>query len=225
MDVNKLTLDKIFDPTVRLEAPLFQGPYVWNRRENWEPLWEAIKHIAEKRVEKSRVRPHFLGTVVLDQLKTPTGSLYARQIIDGQQRLTTLQIALAAIRDLCELSGQENFRKAFAKLTDNDTPLSDDPNEVFKVWPTNADRESFASVMRSRSAKTIRKTSLESDDEQLIPEAYLYFSDVASDLLGSADEPDYLTRLRALYETLKDQLNLVVIDLDQNDEPRKYFRP
>lgn len=29
-DVNKLTLDKIFDPTVRLEAPLFQRPYVWN---------------------------------------------------------------------------------------------------------------------------------------------------------------------------------------------------
>ena len=36
MDVNKLTLDKVFDPTVRLEAPLFQRPYVWNQKKNWE---------------------------------------------------------------------------------------------------------------------------------------------------------------------------------------------
>ncbi len=224
MDVNKLTLDKIFDPTVRLEAPLFQRPYVWKQRPNWEPLWESILHITEKRFEESKVRPHFLGTVVLDQLKTPTGSLYARQIIDGQQRLTTLQIALAAIRDLCKLNGQENFRKAFSKLTDNDTPLSDDPDEVFKVWPTNADRESFRAVMKSGDPNVIGQMPPGDDAEQLIPKAYLYFSDMAASWLRAPWEEEYKKRVRVLYEALKDHLNLVVIDLDEEDDAQEIFQ-
>jgi uncharacterized protein with ParB-like and HNH nuclease domain len=225
MDVNKLTLDKVFDPTVRLEAPLFQRPYVWNQKKNWEPLWESIQHIADKRFEGTKVRPHFLGTVVLDQLKTSTGSLYARQIIDGQQRLTTLQIALAAIRDLCGVSGQENFKKAFTKLTDNDTPLSDDPDDVFKVWPTNADRSSFSSVMRAGSPDKIGRMPAGESGEQLIPEAYLYFSDAILTWLGGPPwKEEYAKRVRALYETLKDQLNLVVIDLDQDDDAQEIFQ-
>lgn len=113
MDARKLTLENIFDPTVRLEAPLFQRPYVWNEKSNWQPLWEAIEQIAKKRFEGIEARPHFLGAVVLDQLKTPTGSVHARQIIDGQQRLTTLQVALAAIRDICKVSGRHDFHNAF----------------------------------------------------------------------------------------------------------------
>jgi len=42
MDVNKLMLRSIFDTTERLDAPLFQRPYVWNKNRNWVPLWEAI---------------------------------------------------------------------------------------------------------------------------------------------------------------------------------------
>lgn len=42
MDVTKLMLSRIFDTNERLEAPLFQRPYVWNRDRNWDPLWDAI---------------------------------------------------------------------------------------------------------------------------------------------------------------------------------------
>ena len=89
MNVDKLTLKKIFDTTERLEAPLFQRPYVWTRDNNWRPLWEAIQSVAERRVKQESIRPHFLGTIVLDQIRVPTGKISSRQIIDGQQRLTT----------------------------------------------------------------------------------------------------------------------------------------
>src|SRR5450756_1549037 len=41
MKVDKLALGRVFDRTERLEAPLFQRPYVWNEDDNWVPLWDA----------------------------------------------------------------------------------------------------------------------------------------------------------------------------------------
>src|SRR5687767_3977552 len=101
MRVDKLNLERIFERTERLEAPLFQRPYVWKQHRNWQPLWDAIKKVADARHGGTQSRPCFLGAIVLDQLKTSTGKLHARQIIDGQQRLTTLQLAIAAARDIC----------------------------------------------------------------------------------------------------------------------------
>lgn len=149
MDARKKSLGQIFDPSIRLVVPLFQRPYVWEEEKNWQPLWESIQGTAERRLDGGKQRPHFLGAVVLDQLKTLTGDIDARQVIDGQQRMTTFQIALAAVRDACQALGDERFFKAFTKLTSNDIPLSDEPDDVFKVWPTNVDRAAFRSSSSS----------------------------------------------------------------------------
>src|SRR5438094_8722897 len=111
MKVDKLTLERVFERTERLEAPLFQRPYVWKQDPNWEALWDAIQTVAERRLDGKPVRPHFLGTIVLDQLRTSIGRIHVRQIIDGQQRLTTLQLALHAIRDLCVKMNESRYAK------------------------------------------------------------------------------------------------------------------
>jgi uncharacterized protein with ParB-like and HNH nuclease domain len=224
MNVDKLTLRKIFDTTERLEAPLFQRPYVWSKINNWVPLWESIQSVTEKRIAKLPLRPHFLGTIVLDQLRTLTGRIPARQIIDGQQRLTTLQLALAAARDLCRAYGQEQYARAFAKLTDNDVPLSDSFDDTFKVWPTNADRTDFRDVMSAGSPDKVRKLP-HSDpyDAWLIPDAYLFFSDTFREWLGGADQDGFAARLDALHTTLRDDLHVVVIDLEEKDDAQEIF--
>jgi uncharacterized protein with ParB-like and HNH nuclease domain len=170
----KLTITGLFDPNERREAPLFQRPYVWKEEANWEPLWESIKALAEKRLVNTPPRPHFLGTVVLDQLRTPSGRLPARQLIDGQQRLTTLQIALAAARDLALELGQRKYSESFRVLTNNHVPLSEDPDELFKIWPTNADRDEFRSVMNAGSRAAVE--SLKVDGDALLRDAYLFFA-------------------------------------------------
>ena len=135
MNANKKSLGHIFDPSLRLVVPLFQRPYVWKQEANWLPLWESIQDVAERRLNNVP-RPHFLGAIVLDQLKTPTGDIDTRQIIDGQQRMTTFQVVLAALRDRCKAAGDDRYHKAFAKLTTNEVPLSDEADDVFKIWPT-----------------------------------------------------------------------------------------
>lgn len=222
MKADKLTVNGLFDSNERREAPLFQRPYVWNEEENWEPLWQAIRNVADKRMTGAPVRPHFLGAVVLDQLRTSAGKLHARQIIDGQQRLTTLQLALAAARDLALELGQPRYSEAFQRLTNNDIPLSEDLDEVFKVWPTNADRNEFRAVMSANSRAAVQALSLKGD--ALMRGAYLFFADAFGGWLreGAASE-DVTARLKLLYVALRDDLSLVAIDLDDNDDAQEIF--
>lgn len=227
MNANKKSLGNIFDPSLRLVVPLFQRPYVWRQEENWLPLWESIQDVAERRLNNSP-RPHFLGAIVLDQLKTSTGDIDTRQIIDGQQRMTTFQLVLAALRDRSKAAGDERYHKAFAKLTTNEVPLSDEADDVFKIWPTNADRNHFRAVLTAGSPDKVRsdfkiKKASSNAQDNLIPHAYLYFYDALSEWLGPSTVPTFTERLKALWQSIKDDMLVVVIDLDDNDDAQVIF--
>jgi hypothetical protein len=220
MKVDKLALDRIFDRTERLEAPLFQRPYVWQRTRNWEPLWNTIRSVAEARFDGAGTRKSFLGALVLDQIDTPMSRIHARQIIDGQQRLTTFQLILAAARDLCMVLGEERYAQAFRKLTLNDVPLSENPDDRFKVWPTNADRRIFRQTLTAGNKKDVIAIA---DDHSRIPLGYLFFYHLLEEWLGAPVEETFLRRVEALYQSLREDLQLVVIDLESDDDPQEIF--
>lgn len=228
MNANKKSLGHIFDPSLRLVVPLFQRPYVWRQEANWVPLWESIQEVAERRLNNVP-RSHFLGAIVLDQLKTSTGDIDSRQIIDGQQRMTTFQVVLAALRDFAKASGIAPFHKAFTKLTTNDVPLSEEADDVFKVWPTNADRRQFRAVMTAGSPEAVRtefklkKKPVANAQDNLVAHAYLYFYDTLGDWVGPPADPVFSDRLKALWQSIKDDMQVVVIDLDDNDDAQVIF--
>jgi uncharacterized protein with ParB-like and HNH nuclease domain len=230
MDVNKRNVEQIFDPTSQFQAPLFQRPYVWRQQKNWQPLWESIEELASQRVSGTTPLPRFLGTIVLDQLPTPTGTITKREIIDGQQRLTTLQLTLAAIRNLCRERANEGstraaaYRDAFTKLTNNQIPLSDDPDEQFKVFPTNSDRSHFRAVMNSETHEVVEGLIANAgENDALIPRCYVYFHRNTSAWLDSENEDGFALRIAALYQCIKDDLTVVVIDLDDRDDAQVIF--
>lgn len=70
-------------------VPFFQRPYVWDE-DRWEPLWDDIARVATDPLRGlPKVRPHFLGSIVLQQRQTGITEGPRREVIDGQQRLTT----------------------------------------------------------------------------------------------------------------------------------------
>src|SRR5712691_13232449 len=110
MKADAVPLLAIFEKKRRLEVPLFQRQYVWNREQQWEPLWEDIARKFTEYLEGRKDAPvHFLGALVLDLKQTPATHVEKRQVIDGQQRLTTLQIFLAVFRDFCRAQGFEDL--------------------------------------------------------------------------------------------------------------------
>src|SRR5699024_5273594 len=103
------TPQMVFMQPQRLIVPLFQRPYVWNEENQWEPLWNDVRRVAQRLLADphGRHEPHFLGAVVVQQLQNQTGSMQERTIIDGQQRLTTLQLLLDALHAELQAVGAE----------------------------------------------------------------------------------------------------------------------
>lgn len=218
MIANRRNLSEILEQTIRLVAPLFQRPYVWNQDRNWEPLWLAIEGAANRRhTGADKIQPHFLGAVVLDQQNVATGQVPAREIIDGQQRLTTLQIAMAAARDLLTEWNSEFYSQRLRALTANHTKLDD--QERYKVWPTNRDREEFRAMMK-----------IGAGEEKLLPhgqsrlaDAYRFFRESTIKWFEQGTEEQRDDLAEALTTAFTQDLLLVVIDLDQDDDGQLIF--
>jgi hypothetical protein len=158
MDVHKSSLLSVFDAKQRLEVPLFQRQYVWSEESQWLPLWEDIERkFCEALDGRNDAPKHFLGAMVLDQKQTPTGRVVVRQIIDGQQRLTTLQIFLAAYRDFCKQRECEALAAECDKFLFNTGMMADAEVDRFKVWPTQLDRDQFEDVIASGSREELLK--------------------------------------------------------------------
>ena len=154
MRPDKISILRLFEDRQQYLIPLFQRGYVWNLADQIHPLWEDLidrldavgefKANAEKvgGTEKLRtMRKHFLGTVVIGSPKGGSSDTIAtREVIDGQQRITTLQILLLAFRDVIKPMGDEALDDDLKKLTRNIGKYRERGHHL-KVWPTNVGRD------------------------------------------------------------------------------------
>src|SRR4051812_15165687 len=197
MEVHKAPVLGVFDAKQRLEVPLFQRQYVWGEEQQWTPLWEDISRKFSEVLDGQTEAPHhFLGAMVLDQKQTPTGHVEKRQVIDGQQRLTTLQIFLAAFRDFCRTNGYEEMARECDGFSLNTGMMADKSVEQFKVWPTQLDRKQFKDVvlalsrdqLLSRYPEHWRKWARKPDPRPQMVEAYLYFYTQVEEFFSGTSE-------------------------------------
>ena len=239
MDVHKSSLLAIFDAKQRLEVPLFQRQYVWNEEQHWTPLWEDIERKFTEALDGRKDAPnHFLGAMVFDQKQTPTGHVVVRQVIDGQQRLTTLQIFLSAYRDFCKHQGCDPLAAECDKFLCNTGMMADANVDKFKVWPTQLDRGQFTDVISAGSRDEVLKRhplrrkpyARKPDPRPRMVEAYFFFfNQIESFFLGSdGEEPlgaehPILARVDECFQTLRNGLMVVIIDLHKDDDPQVIF--
>ena len=98
MRPDKHTVQQLFERDVRYIVPLYQRPYVWDEDHQWAPLWDDIIALLQHQEsgDQSGLWSHFLGAIVVEQDGTLPGQIPRFTVIDGQQRLTTLQLIVAA---------------------------------------------------------------------------------------------------------------------------------
>lgn len=245
MNVNRSTLYQLFGRNIRHVVPLFQRQYVWSLDRQWLPLWKDITNKADEYIEyryNGGLEPtqHFLGAVVLNSLRFHGFQVPSELVIDGQQRLTTMQVVMRALSDYAKLLNHTQIVRNLESQLTNQGSMEHE-FECYKVWPTNADQKVYQDVFKAGTPENLERIypvvrlprHKYPEPQPRLVEAYLFFYNSIKDYAESADLPENctedeilqakITRLEALVQTLMYYLELVKIDLDEKDNPQVIF--
>ena len=219
MEARIVDLKTLFETEVSYRIPQFQRPYAWRKTKQWEPLWEDVRKKCEGLLgseEGSDALPHFMGAIVLQPRGHATGEVAKSLVVDGQQRLTTLQLLIRAAQEAFEAINETVRANRLAKLTLNGKNYwADDPDNETKIRQSNQnDQKAFQ--------EAIRGTGDNQGPMRPIGEAHMYFKNEVAEWLNDrpADRP---AKAKALEETLTKHLQIAAIDLDAREKPHFIF--
>jgi hypothetical protein len=233
MDAKTYPLADILKPERRYVIPTFQRDYEWTKDGQWQLFFEDLDATAERLLQRreyakvagaatdeATVSPHFLGAIVCDSLPFPAGGVAIRAVIDGQQRLTTIQLLVRGLLDaVAEKNVDGVLRKEAASLRRmllNPDDVAEVPEDVFKLWPRRLDRKVWPVVM----ADTV---PMYGSGDHLYLQARKFFASAALESTNGLASGDALDRIRAMVDAVSGLFKLVVIDLDQNDDAQVIF--
>ncbi|HNO71859.1 MAG TPA: DUF262 domain-containing protein, partial [Bacteroidia bacterium] len=198
MKANETKLQPIIEGTKQYVVPLFQRTYSWDKKE-WDILWKDIDELCHQ----DNPRDHFVGSIVtMPTVSVPEG-VAKFLLIDGQQRLTTIFLILAALRDIVKSQGNKEFADEI-----NNTLIVNPykkENDYYKLMPTQVDRELFTRIV---------------DEVEGIPaetqvlKAYKYFDRKIR---------SFKLDLNQLKKVLVSHFSIVSITLDPDDNPYLVF--
>lgn len=205
MHAKEQNLVQLLEGSKQYLVPLYQRTYSWQRTQI-DQLWRDALSQAEV-LESDQDGPgHFLGSLVLAPSKSVVGGASRWLVVDGQQRLTTLSLALCALRD---------------HVRDEDARIADRIHRQFlineyldgaerpKLIPTQSDRAAYYAILEGDPGEAVGN----------IGDTYRAFRE----LLIAFDDPEDPYDLVKLERALTHRLDLVAITADADDNVHRIF--
>ena len=134
-------VSKIFSPEFDFVIPAYQRPYAWTTEEAGE-LFDDIQGFMQQQGAAGADDPYFLGSIVLIK----TEECPHAEVIDGQQRLTTLTLLLVALVE--KLAGDE--ARSLAKYINEPGDLAEDRPARPRLTLRDRDQEFSSAMSRLR---------------------------------------------------------------------------
>jgi hypothetical protein len=214
----------LFDGKRRYLVPLYQRQYSWREEPQVALLWDDIlRAVKQIETDRSAVVPHFMGAIVISQIKTYGDQVQAFEVIDGQQRLTTFQLLLAALRDVAA-EQDSRYAPEVGKYLLNDGLMEVDEKERYKLWPSITDRRAFVKLIDPTADLSVFAGLAENDAlvGKLATLAYKAFRNRIVQHV-TVDGMYQERQLKILFEALKEGLAVVSIELEGGDDPQTIF--
>jgi Protein of unknown function DUF262/Protein of unknown function (DUF1524)/Domain of unknown function (DUF4268) len=203
MEAAEAKVQKVLQGDKQFLVPHFQRPYSWRERE-WRVLWDDLAEL----VGDADAKPHFLGSIVTAPARAVPEGVEKRLLIDGQQRLTTLMVLLALIRERALAAANVKLAERILDLIVN---RHEDGSDRYKLLPTqgesifDSDRDALIALIEGRKHAS----------SSGIHDARSFFSNK----LARSDAPNLDDLLRVLIS----KLTLLSIILDEKDNPHRIF--
>ena len=200
----KEKLASFFSNNYQYVIPFFQRAYVW-KEENWAELLSDIEEEVEAHRNKE-ASEHFIGTVITKPLDHDSFSNARLELIDGQQRLTTVALLLKAIA-----LASSDPDGPLARKVGEDLMFEDSYGVKFiRIEHSSVDQPSFEQIMRARDY-----VEISTKEDGQIHGAIRYFYQA---LRGrTADD------LRLMRGIILEKLPVIAMNLDKKDDEQAIF--
>jgi predicted transport protein len=216
-------LPHILNGASQFVIPVFQRDYTWQAETQCAQLWGDIVRASRTKGEQG----HFLGSIVY----IPTGDNAAGftqwLLIDGQQRLTTITLLMAALRDHIEETGwsggeqDPTAKRIDAYFLRN---VHEEGNRALKLVLRRHDQETLAAILNKQPPPE--------QASENISENYAFFreqleqtdpSDVYRGIARLLIVDVSLDRLLDDPQLIFESLNSTGVDLSQSDLIRNFI--
>jgi hypothetical protein len=219
----------------RFIVPIYQRTYAWTPERQLEKLFDSIEAKARERLTgASPAYPHYMGALLLSPRgKYTFGSIPVVDVVDGQQRLMTYQIFIAALRDAAKSIPDVVLSDRLTSLLLNtDTRLMKEPKlERFRLQASQYDRSLFHDIvnlnqdgLRKKYPEAFFKNGKIRDFDSPLPlRAWWYFHDETEAFVREGGNAERSSRLTALSVALLEDFRVIVITLDETDDAQVIF--
>ena len=212
--------------------PIYQRHYSWDSEDDAgqvQLFWNIVAEHAESRLHGAPKPPHYFGAVLVNEQRQQRALNAPRvfDVVDGQQRLTTIQLALLALInsvrediDLTKLVTEE--LRPYLYLGTEGKPI---------LQPTNYDNDQYHTVLFTVRRRKADFTEVEGDEETFakskVLHTFKFFKDEHAKFIqrhvgdGNINTKQVIDSLR---DTLLDGFDIVLIQLQRTDRPQEVFQ-
>ncbi|MCF2166347.1 DUF262 domain-containing HNH endonuclease family protein [Halobacterium salinarum] len=186
LSADDMVISEVLEGTHQIQVPDYQREYSWGKSQ-WSELWDDVRALTRERDN------HFLGSIVV--IEKQGSEMKSWELVDGQQRLTTISIFLCAIRD--QFQGVDGY---------DDRPELIDENFLQIQSPTTGDwrQKLLLNKFHNEDFERILSGSVDLVSDSQLGDAYEYYR---SKLEGF--DPQHV---QTLYENLINSMYLVRIE-------------
>jgi uncharacterized protein with ParB-like and HNH nuclease domain len=115
------TIKDLFDSSTIFNIPKYQRAYAWEE-EQLDAFVEDLENQVEDLENQDTNKDHFFGTILLQKQK-PEGEFKIIDIVDGQQRITTIIIFMKLLLTQHKSMGNDVKRLRRAYIKDDEYKL------------------------------------------------------------------------------------------------------
>ncbi|WP_294205643.1 DUF262 domain-containing HNH endonuclease family protein [uncultured Chryseobacterium sp.] len=219
LSANKEKLQSFLMGSNQFVIPFFQRSYIW-KVDNWNELWENITDEYKEIQNNNNNSEHFIGTVIIKQKESQRVGALEYDLIDGQQRLTTVCLLLKAFYDTTDDANLKNWIKTLLVFTDSYG------QENIRILHSKVDREYFQKIILDTENNVdtweeyvpLKLEDLEKrlEIENKIKGGYLYFR---KRMEQDADK----TQIRSYITIILEKLPVIHMALSKEDDVQQIF--
>lgn len=205
MDVKAVSINQVFLGNRILKIPFFQRGYVWNES-NWKQFFDDLANIASLVNENSTPEVYFLGSIIIKDAGRNGQQQF--DVIDGQQRLTTIVLFMKA---LClALNRNDLFNRCFMQ-----TSLT---GEIKPILITNYNNQQVYNKIINLEIPPYNKV----EENNRMADAFAYFTKRIDEVRNPTDGTPAITP-ETLFGAVTDFVRLVCIEVQSGENAQKIF--